>query len=155
MDIIESFDEIQPLLEQGFLYANGRDRKMRPNLIFKARKVIDNEVTVEDLVKLNVFWSAYLIFNGLVPGKIEQFNLIVDMSDVALHEIPIQRFGGMMARTKMHFAQRMSYSGIIKLSWFLQKAVNMITVFLDEFQSEKVNFYSNDYKATFDERFGL
>ena len=47
MPLIESYEELVPLLEQGFFYAFGRDRQMRPNLIMNARKVIDSGITLE------------------------------------------------------------------------------------------------------------
>ena len=68
---------------------------MRPILVFDVRKIIDEGITADQLVKINIFWVAYLIFNGMVPGKIEQFIMIVDMRGVGLHELPIQKFGEM------------------------------------------------------------
>jgi len=101
--------------------------------MFNARKVVDSNITLEELVKLNLFMNAYLIFNGMVPGKIEQFVMIVDVQGVSLHEVPIYKFGGMLSRTKTHFAQRMGLGLNINLNWLMKTAVSIIENFLDEF----------------------
>ena len=59
--------------------------------------------------------------------------MIVDLQGVALHEVPIYKFGGMISRTKAHFAQRMGLGLNVNLNWIMKTAIKVVETFLDEF----------------------
>ena len=66
--LFEAYEEVLPLLEKGYVYGHGRDRYNRPILVTNARKIIDDNAQLDDLVKMQTFFFAYINFNALVPG---------------------------------------------------------------------------------------
>merc|ERR1712012_144829 len=89
IDLFDSFEEIRPLIERGYIYVNGRDKYMRPIIVMNVRKMIDDDVQLDDIVKLVIFNDAYLMCNAFVPGRIEQYAHVIDLSGIALHDLPI------------------------------------------------------------------
>lgn len=82
---------IEPLMKDlnaGWLYAYKRDKSMRPVIIVSVRRIIDSRVTIEHLVTVTDFFLHYVIENGMVPGKIENWTAIFDMRDVGVTELP-------------------------------------------------------------------
>ena len=53
------------------------------------RKALDSKLDSTSLTDTADFLLAYTQYHALVPGKIESWNFIVDMRDVALYEFPI------------------------------------------------------------------
>ena len=66
--LFESYEEVLPLLEKGYVYGHGRDKFMRPQIVINARKIIDDDAQLDDLVKMQTFFFAYVNLNALVPG---------------------------------------------------------------------------------------
>ena len=77
------------LLNSGTFYGYGRDRALRPILIFNVRRWVDHgETDTDRVVNLIEIMTFYLQINGNIDGKIESFNTFVDVTNVGIVEMP-------------------------------------------------------------------
>lgn len=67
-------------LQTGFMYWHGRDRKCRPMLVWRLARM--EQVEKDRVVQLVLFVLEYAIRYALVPGRVENWILIVDLEDV-------------------------------------------------------------------------
>ncbi len=67
---------------------------MRPIVMFNARKILDSQLYATEIGELNLFLTAYIVSNCLVPGKIEQFVMIGDLNGISLADVPFQAMLG-------------------------------------------------------------
>ena len=75
-------------LNQGMLYALRRDRSERPIIVVNVRKVIESKIEIEPLMQTVDFFTNYVVERAMVPGKIECWTCIFDMSNVPLTSLP-------------------------------------------------------------------
>lgn len=77
---------IEILAFSGFVYCHGRDHNYRPNVFIKAEIYFANlhKYNFDDWQMALVFFFEYVVKVMLIPGQIEQWNLFVDLENVAL-----------------------------------------------------------------------
>ena len=63
---------------------------MHPIVIVNLRKIIDSGATDEQIFKAKFFLDGYLNYLAMVPGRIEQFVHIFDVTDIGVWEIPVE-----------------------------------------------------------------
>lgn len=147
---LKQFEKFKEMLEQGFLYGHARDSKMRPVVILNLRKLVDAGLEVQDFIELNDFYMSYIVQNALVPGRIEQFNLIVDARDVSLSEIPLKCIVTINKHAITLMKHRSCQTLVVGVSWYGRMALKFINNFMDSFQIAKVKFFGNDFTADFE-----
>ena len=52
------------------------------------KKLIESKADEREYNDLTIFWMEYLINNAMVPGKVENFFVIIDATDVGITQIP-------------------------------------------------------------------
>ena len=67
-------------LEEGSIYIRGRDINYRPIVFVDLRRIDLAEKLVDDYIELGIRMMEYCIKYILVPGKVEQWVLFVDMN---------------------------------------------------------------------------
>ena len=73
-DRVESnldFNKWKSWLENGVIYAHGRDKQMRPIMHINMKKFGEANFSTEEITGLSDYMHAYLSFNAMVPGTIE------------------------------------------------------------------------------------
>ncbi len=64
---------------------------MRPVFVIDVRKILEAEVTVEQLTALSMFWMENAMKKLMVPGRVENFFVIIDVDNLGMTEIPRDR----------------------------------------------------------------
>ena len=123
---MQRYEELGPLLNSGALYAYGRDKDNRSIVHLNCRAIVDQELSIEQILLLSDFVNGYLLFNAMLPGRIEQSVLIIDNKDVALYEIPLQKIGQLVIRNTKYWRHGFAYIAIINVSWVLKPATKLI-----------------------------
>ena len=123
---MQRYDELEPLLNSGALYAYGRDKDNRAILHLNSRALVDQELTIDQILELSDFVNGYLLFNAMLPGRIEQNVLIIDCKDVALYEVPLKKIGHLVIRNTKYWRHGCSYVGIINVSWVFKPVTKLI-----------------------------
>ena len=82
---------IEPFLQHlnsGIIYGLKRDKNLRPIIVVNVRRVINSKMALEPLMATVDYFTNYVIEKGMVPGRVECWTCIFDLSDVGATEIP-------------------------------------------------------------------
>ena len=92
-------NDFQNLLTSGLIYIHGRDRSLRPFLIVNSKKLVllqNNQTNEQSLINLAIFIVEYVIKYILVPERIENFNVIIDMTGISVRNFPKETFSNIL-----------------------------------------------------------
>ena len=87
--ILKDYKSYIDYFNEGFYYALGRDRSMRPIVVLNGRKWVDSDVPLETLFGMIDIMTSFMIEVGTIPGKIESWHTIIDVGDLRFWEMPI------------------------------------------------------------------
>jgi len=128
------FKSVAKIQEQGFIYITKRDRDHRPTLVLECAKCFNcltesNEKEVHDCI---VYAVSYLVDNLLMPGKVENFNAIVDLRGTSAFNVPltfIQNFTLALVRA---YPTRVNRIFIVGLDIVMRTTYNIVYYLLSE-----------------------
>lgn len=131
-------NEILTCLRKGLMYWHGRDRKGRPCLVWCMKRM--SGFTGEDAVKTVLFAIEYGIRFALVPGRVENWTLVVDLEGVGLSHSTKENRGiaKSIATILEHvYCGRNFCTKILNLPWVIKSLANS---FIPEDKKDKVQF---------------
>eukprot|EP00425_Heterocapsa_triquetra_P005582 CAMPEP_0195158492 /NCGR_PEP_ID=MMETSP0448-20130528/185695_1 /TAXON_ID=66468 /ORGANISM="Heterocapsa triquestra, Strain CCMP 448" /LENGTH=614 /DNA_ID=CAMNT_0040197291 /DNA_START=183 /DNA_END=2028 /DNA_ORIENTATION=+ len=74
--------EVLQDLHSGFMYWHGRDRKCRPCLVIRLERIGEMVRDKERAVRLVIFVLEYAVRHAMVPGRVENWVVLLDLSNV-------------------------------------------------------------------------
>ena len=83
-------DDFINIINSGFLYVHGRDKYYRPLVFFNPGVFSSINCSVENWNKFGVFFMEFLVNECLLPSKVENWNIIVDLGSLQMTNIPYQ-----------------------------------------------------------------
>lgn len=75
-------------LDEGLFYIHGRDRNYRPLNIFDPRIIIGKKADRDEVLMIVHFVFQYLINNMFIPGKVENWVGLMDLSNLSMSKLP-------------------------------------------------------------------
>jgi len=83
-------NKVMEILNIGFLYIHGRDNRFRPIIHINVSIVNKNtkKYTFDDWSLATIFFMEYTIKNLLLPGQIENWDILCDLKDVSVMSLP-------------------------------------------------------------------
>lgn len=137
------YNDIAPILKSGFLYVSGRDKMYRPLMILNVRKLIDGNYPIEAVQAASAFFCDFVVKKLLVPGRVENWVMIIDLNDVGMTSLPAKKVQAIVGLTQKHFGGRLFRQFIINMSFMMRKASSLFLNFVDEITQKKI-FFHND-----------
>ena len=138
-------DNIKRILNIGFLYAHGRDNRFRPILILDPN--IFNKYlksfSVQDWILSIIYLFEYLKKNCFLPGQIENWNIICDVSKVNLFLLPTE-FKIILNTLQSNYRCRLYVMFIINVSFIMKSIWSLIKSMLDSSTQRKIRFLSGE-----------
>lgn len=141
-------------IKMGFIYAHGRDNRYRPIVIIDATVYMNNKekIPYEDWLNAIIFFMNYMVNgpNVLIPGQVENWNVICDMQEISITSIPsdFRRFLKVMSS---NFRCRLYVSFILNMSWIVRGVWALVKTFLDPVTQDKVRIFgSSDREQIFE-----
>lgn len=104
-------------LDEGLFYIHGRDRLFRPLNIFDPRVIIGKKADQEEVLMMVHFVFHYLIENMLVPGKVENWISLLDLSGLSINELPKKWLTGFIKSCQANYKCRGAKSFVLNASW--------------------------------------
>jgi len=108
-------------LHSGFMYWHGRDRKCRPCLVIRLERMGDMVRDKERAVRLVIFVLEYAARYAMVPGRVENWVVLLDFANVMSIISPMHLAGMMSTAVAIATALEKVYCG--RMVWI--KLVNM------------------------------
>jgi hypothetical protein len=133
LPLMRDYEKHMESMNNGVYYGYGRDRTMKPITWLNLRKWVDSEMDVSIHLRQNDILSHYYIENGLIPGQVEQWHMIVDMKDVGLTELPVIAFANIAWHMRSVYFARNASLHFIHVPKIVQLVVKYVYTFVDEF----------------------
>jgi len=84
-------------VQSGLLYTYKRDKSFRPIVIINVEKMLASKIEQDDLVLLANFYLEFVINNCMIPSRIEDWTVIIDLNNVGVTQIPKSMIQALMA----------------------------------------------------------
>ena len=68
IQILNSYEKLRTVINKGILYGYGRDKKNRPIMIMNGRRLVDNNIDIDEFFEINDYIMSYTIANAMLPG---------------------------------------------------------------------------------------
>lgn len=115
--------EFDSYLESGVLYGYHRDYQNRPVIVFNVRRVLDQNLDMFAFLDVVDYFFFYTIHHGMIPGKVETINIIIDTKDVPLLDFPVGDLVEMGRRQKASQKLFIHSIVVVETHWLLKSAV--------------------------------
>mmetsp|Transcript_19233 Transcript_19233/g.19228 ORF Transcript_19233/g.19228 Transcript_19233/m.19228 type:complete len:168 (+) Transcript_19233:297-800(+) len=126
------------MIDQGFMYLLGRDRKFHPIMIISVRKMLDCNIDLNLSLRLNYFLLTWALEHMMVPGKVETWTIIMDLADVSATQLPIMMLKNMLKKLSINFMCRLEKSFVINLPSTLNAIYKLLKPFIDSDTKKKI-----------------
>lgn len=126
------YETIGDVIKSGFLYVSGRDFKHRPILILNVRKIVDVEYPIEVIGQATAFFCDFVVKKLLVPGKIENWIMLIDLKDVGMTSLPVKKVQSIVGLTQKHFGGRLFRQFLVNMGFMMRKSSSIFLNFVDD-----------------------
>ena len=155
---IELTEMINTMLNCGFIYTLGRDKKFRPIIVIDFRKYeskllkkLESRECLIDLAKMFIFYFNFIIEKMMIPGQIEQFSVILQIDGMDSSNF-LNNFKDIIYLIQMCFPSRLHLMYIVSFKNIFESSYNIIENFLLMYNKERTIFINKKkYNSIFDE----
>ena len=116
----------------GLQYNHGRDRHFRPIIIFRASELTDSKINHDEAIKASFYSSFYFIDRLLVPGKVENWNLILDLNSLAISKLPIKFMIKFIQLLQDHEKCRTKLFFVLNVTFAIRLVYRILSPFIDD-----------------------
>jgi hypothetical protein len=143
--------KIMEILNLGFLYGHGRDHKFRPILIINAKvyKKFKDTYSIEEWILAVMYFMEYLVNYLLIPGQVENWNIICDVEEVSVMFLPGD-LKKIIEILQCNYRARLYVMYLMNISFFVKALWNMIKGMLDPNTERKIKMLGNDKSLMFE-----
>jgi hypothetical protein len=133
-------------LKKGLMYWHGRDKQCHPCLVWRLERISQFR-TKEAAIKVCLFVMEYGVRYAMVPGRVENWILLVDLQNLGLgHSTATNTSIAKNAATILEavFCGRNYKTKIVSLPWMIR---NFVTSFIPDDKKDKVEFIADKDRA--------
>jgi hypothetical protein len=128
-------------LDQGLFYIHGRDRNFRPLNIFDPRVIIGKNNDRDEVLMIVHFVLQFIIDNMLIPGKVDNWVGLMDLSDLSINQLPKKWLQAFIKSCQSNYKCRGVKSFILNASWGVRTVWNIVKAFVDSKVKQKMVFH--------------
>lgn len=136
-------------LDEGLFYIHGRDKNFRPLNIFDPRVIIGKKADRDEVIMIVHFVLQFIIDNMFIPGKIENWVSIMDLSNLSINELPKQWLNSFIKSCQSNYKCRGVKSFILNASWGIRLVWKLVSPFVDAKVKQKMVFYDGPHCEEF------
>lgn len=127
------------ILNEGGFYILGRDRAHRPCFWYNVSVLKTYSPEKYELLQEAVLLLiTFCLTNLLLPGKVENWNCIFDLTGVGLSEIPVRLLQNFMTYTSHLFKSRANRCYVVNAGWVLRSSWYLFSSMVDEMARSKI-----------------
>ena len=137
--VITPKSKLIEILNKGFVYVYGRDCRFRPILVFRLQEFVKNEkiYSVEEVIESGCFLGQFVLNNMMIPGKIERWNLIINLRGATLLSLP-DHIKKLLPVMNEAFISRLHKNYVVGMTFFLRILYKLVCAFLHESTIKKI-----------------
>lgn len=132
-------NKVMEILNIGYLYVHGRDHRFRPIIHINANIVSQNtkKFNFDDWNCATIFFMEYVIENLLLPGQIENWDIICDLKDVSVMSLP-NDFKKILGTLQDNYRCRLFRMFIVNVGSFFNLLWGVIKKIIDANTEKKI-----------------
>ena len=104
------------------MYVTKRDVMYRPVVMINVRRLLEWDVSVDALIEGSSFFFDFIVKKLLLPGKVENWIIIIDLDNISLTKIPVKKVGAIITNGVNNFGARLFRNYNINASWTVRKS---------------------------------
>jgi len=138
-------------MRHGIVYFCGRDRCLRPTVVVRGNRIPHQwykEKRVDKLIRVLVFCTEYFLRYMVVPGKVENLNVVVDLKGLGISQVPVTALGEVYSVMSHHYIGRVFKFYVANMPYTLRALSPVATAMMSDRQKQKLNFLDNFSKLT-------
>ena len=128
------------------MYGFHRDKQNRPIFIYNLRRQLDAGLDDETMLNVVDFFAGYNMHNALQPGKVETWNMVLDVKGIGLTEFPVYALVSSNLRMKQAYKVRLHNLIVVNVDWRIKLACKFIYNFLSNRIAEKILVFADNGK---------
>jgi len=128
------------LMEEGIIYISGRDKQYRPIIVVNVYKVDLKKTDMKDIISAICFVLDTVKKFYFVPGKVENWIIIIETNGAGLFNFPIKMFKTINDVTAGNYTSTLEKLYVMNPSSFLKKSWSFASGFVDPETADKINF---------------
>jgi hypothetical protein len=133
------------ILNSGFIYGHGRDYRFRPIFIVRSEMYMKlaKQYSFEDWQMAIIYFSEYIVNNMTIPGQLENWIIIADVSNVSILQIPSD-VSKLFSMLQAHYRCRLFLVYIFGMNQILNFIWNIVKNMLQPSTHRKIRFLQNN-----------
>ncbi|ORM40628.1 CRAL-TRIO domain-containing protein C3H8.02 [Babesia sp. Xinjiang] len=132
--------EVEGVLSRGIIYVHGRDRCMRPVVVLQLSNV--GKCSHELVLRCIFFMLELTIRKLMIPGRIEQWRVIVDMNGTNLLGMQVTLIKQIARALTVNYRGRLSQMFLINAPYIISGLWGLVKNVLPEVTQEKIQISS-------------
>lgn len=134
--------EVKDDMKHGICYFCGRDHALRPVIVIRPARIPPawyKEKRIDKFIRLLIFSMEYFLRYMVVPGRVENLSVIVDMKGLGISQVPLGALGDVYKVMSHHYIGRVFKFYVCNVSTTLSTIGGMARSFLTDRQKQKLN----------------
>ncbi|KAK1940261.1 hypothetical protein X943_000832 [Babesia divergens] len=132
--------EIENVLARGIVYVHGRDNCMRPIIVLQMHNA--TKCPHEQILRCIFFTLEVVIHKLMVPGRVEQWKVIVDLNGTNLLGLQVSLIKQIARALTVNYRGRLSQMYIINAPYIISGLWSLVKNVLPEVTQEKIQISS-------------
>lgn len=128
-------------MRHGIVYFSGRDRFLRPTVIVRGSRIPQQwykEKRVDKLIRVLVFCTEYFLRYMVVPGKVENLNVIVDLKGLSISQVPLHALHEVYNVMSHHYIGRVFRFYVANMPFALRAVSSVASAIMTDRQRQKL-----------------
>jgi len=132
-------NKVMEVLNIGYIYIHGRDNRFRPIIHINASVINKNtkKYNFEDWNIATIFFMEYTIKNLLLPGQIENWDILCDLKDISVVSLP-NDFKKILGILQNNYRCRLYRMFIVNVGSFFNMMWGIIKKIIDTNTEKKI-----------------
>jgi len=139
-------EDLREDLGHGIVYFCGRDRCLRPTVVVRGNRIPQRwykEKRVDKLVRVLVFCTEYFLRYMVVPGKVENLNVIFDLKGLGISQVPVHALAEVYGVMSHHYIGRVFRFYVANMPFTLRALSGVAMAMMTDRQRQKLTILDN------------
>mmetsp|Transcript_66648 Transcript_66648/g.174734 ORF Transcript_66648/g.174734 Transcript_66648/m.174734 type:complete len:558 (+) Transcript_66648:126-1799(+) len=136
-----SDDSVVEDMRHGIVYFTGRDHALRPAIVIRAIRIPQQwykEKRIDKFIRVLIFCMEYFLRYMVIPGKVENLSVIVDLKGLSLSQVPLGALREVYNIMSHHYIGRVFRFYVCNMSSTLGAIAGMAKAILTDRQKQKL-----------------
>ena len=131
------------------MYICGRDEKYRPIVVVNTGRMIEMQLTSENLQQLTVYVAEYIKENLFIPGKVENWIFLVDLCNVGILKLPLNALKDLGGTLEKNYRTKLFRMYVVNAPWTVNMLYGVIKTFDKNIQKKIIISRTNSAPEMF------